>query len=82
MSQPCTSKNTLRFLTLVKQKFDRLLFASFAMEPIQSLVLKSSGLRSIVFCCAAPKGLYKFSLVKMLTLDVFGRPSETISVTP
>ena len=26
MSLPCISKNTLRFLTLVKQKFDRLLF--------------------------------------------------------
>ena len=26
MSLPCTSKNTIRFLTLVKQKFDRLLF--------------------------------------------------------
>ena len=26
MSLPCTSKNTLRFLILVKQKFDRLLF--------------------------------------------------------
>ena len=31
---------------------------------------------------AAPKELYKFSLVTMLTLDGFGRPSETISVTP
>ena len=29
-----------------------------------------------------PKELYKFSLVTMLTLDGFGRPSETISVTP
>ena len=28
---------------------------------------------------AAPKELYKFSLVIMLTLDGFGRPSETIS---
>ena len=26
MSLPCTSKNTLRFLALVKQKFDMLLF--------------------------------------------------------
>ena len=43
------------------------------------LVLKSSGLRSIFF--VAPKELYKFSLVTMLTLDGFGRPSETISVT-
>ena len=32
---PCTSKNTLRFVTLVKQKFDRLLFASFVMEPLR-----------------------------------------------
>ena len=29
-----------------------------------------------------PKELYKFSLVTMLTLYGFGRPSETISVTP
>ena len=31
---------------------------------------------------AAPKELYKFSLVTILTLDGFGRPSKTISVTP
>ena len=43
------------------------------------LAFKSSGLRSLAF--AAPKGLYKNSLVTMLTLDGFGRPSETISVT-
>ena len=29
---------------------------------------------------AAPKEVYKFSFVTMLTLDGFGRPSETISV--
>ena len=75
MSLPCTSKNTLRFLTLVKQKFDRLLFLHHLPWNLSSLlVLKSIGLRSIVF--------YKFSLVTMLTLDSFGRPSETISVTP
>ena len=33
-------------------------------------------------CFAAPKELNKFSLVTMLTLDGFGRQSETISVTP
>ena len=44
------------------------------------MVLKSSGLRSKVF--AAPKELNIFSLVTMLTLDGFGRQSETISVTP
>ena len=81
MSLPCTSKNILNFLTLVKQKFDRLLFLHHLPWNLSSLlVLKSSGLRSIVFCCA--QKLYKFSLVTMLTLDGFGRPSETFSVTP
>ena len=36
MSLPCISKNTLRFLTLVKQKLIGCFFASFAMEPFQS----------------------------------------------
>ena len=81
MSLPCTSKNTLRFLTLVKQKFDMLLFLHHLTCNLSSpLVLKSSGLRSIVF--SAPKELHKFSLVTMLTLDGSDRPSETISVTP
>ena len=31
---------------------------------------------------AVPKELCKFSLVTMLTLDAFGRPSESVSVTP
>ena len=77
MSLPCTSRNTLRFLTLVKQKFDWLLFLHHLPWNLSSLlVLKSSGLRAIVI--PAPKELYKFSLVTMLTLDGF----ETISVTP
>ena len=81
MSLPCTSKNTLRFLTLVKQKFDRLLFASFAMEPFQHFwCLGPQVLDQYYF--AAPKEFYKFSLVTMVTLNGFGRPSETISVTP
>ena len=81
MSLPCTSKNTLRFLTLVKQKFDRLFFLYHLPWNLSSpMVLKSSGLRSKVF--AAPKELNIFSLVTMLTLDGFGRQSETISVTP
>ena len=44
------------------------------------LVLKSSGLRSIDF--AAPIEYNTFYLVAMLTLDGFGRPSETVSITP
>ena len=84
MSLPCTSKNTLRFLTLVKQKFDslRLLF----------LCIICHGTFPVLCClshhvldqkyCAAPKELNKFSLVTMLTLDGFGRQSESISVTP
>ena len=31
---------------------------------------------------AGPKELYMFSIVTILTLDGFGRPSKTISVTP
>ena len=72
MSLPCTSKNTLRFLTLVKQKFDRLLFCIICHGTYP------------VFCCfspqvldqkyfAASKELNKFSLDTMLTLDGFGR---------
>ena len=82
MSLPRTSKNTLRFLTLVKQKFDRLLF----------LCIICHGTFPVLWCLshqvldqkyfAAPKELNKFSLVTMLTLDGFGRQSETISVTP
>ena len=82
MSLPCTSKNTLRFLTLVKQQFDRLLF----------LCIICHGTSPVLWCLshqvldqkhfAAPKYLYKFSLVTMLTLDGFGRQSETVSVTP
>ena len=81
VSLPCTSTNTLRFLTWDKQKFNRLPFLHHMPWNLSSpLVLKSSGLRSIVF--AAPKQLYKFSLVTMLTTDGFGRPSEPIFVTP
>ena len=78
----CTSKNTLRFLTLVKQEYDRLLF----------LCITCHGNFPFLWCLnhqvldqkyfAAPKELNKFSLVTMLTLDGFGRQSETISVTP
>ena len=81
MSLPCTSKNTLRFLILVKQKFGRLLFCIICHGTypvfwcLSPQVLEQK-------CFAAPKELYKFSLVTMLTLDGFGRPSETISVTP
>ena len=78
MSLPFTSKNTLRFLTLVKQKFDRLLFLHHLpwnlSSPLMLQVLDQNYF-------AAPKELYKFSLVTMLTLNGFGRPSETISVT-
>ena len=81
MSLPCTSKNTLRFLILVKQKFDRLLFLHHLPWNLSGpLVLNHQVLDQWYF--AAPKELYKFSLVTMLTLDGFGRPSETISVTP
>ena len=73
MSLLCTSKNTLRFLTLVKQKFDRLLFCIICHGTYPVLDQ---------YYFAAPKELNKFSLVTMLTLDGFGRPSETISVTP
>ena len=53
MPLPCTSKNTLRFLRLVKQKFDRLFFLHHLPWNLFSpLVLKSPGLRSIVFCRA------------------------------
>ena len=55
MSLLYTSKNTLRY----QQKFDRLFFASFAMEPFQSFGAEI--LRSEI----APKELYKFSLVTM-----------------
>ena len=50
------------------------------MEPIQSFGVSPQVLDQHYF--ATPKELYKFSLVAMLTLDGFGRPSETISVTP
>ena len=73
MSLPCISKNTLRFLTLVKQKFERLLVCIVWCLSPQALDQKYF---------AAPKELYKFSLVTMLTLDGFGKPSGTISVTP
>ena len=81
MSLPCTSKNTLRFLTLVKQKFDWLLF----------LCIICHGTFPVLWCLshqvldqnyfAAPKELNTFSLVTMLTLDGFGRQSETICYT-
>ena len=69
-------------LFLVKQKFDRLLF----------LCIICHGIFPVLWCLihqvfdqkyfAAPKELNKLSLVTMLTLDGFGRQSETISVTP
>ena len=81
MSLPCTSKNTLRFLTLAKQKFDRLFFCIICHGTFPVLwCLSPHVLDQLYF--AAPKELYKFSLVTMLTLDGFGRPSQTISVTP
>ena len=81
MSLSCTSKNTLRFLKLVKQKFDRLLFCIICYGTFPDLwCLSPQVLDQYYF--AAPKELNKFSLVTMLTLDGFGRPSETISVTP
>ena len=53
MFLPCNSKNTVRFLTLVKQKFDRLPFLHHLPRDLYNpLVLKSSGLKSKVFCCA------------------------------
>ena len=66
----------LRFLTLVKQKFDRLLFCIICHGTYPVLwCLSPQVLDQKNF--AAPKELYKFSLVRMLTLDGFGRPSET-----
>ena len=47
----CTSKNTLRFLTLVKQKFAAILH-HLPWNLSSPLAHESSGLRSIVFCCA------------------------------
>ena len=80
MSLPCTSKNTLRFLTLVKQKFDWLLFCIICHGTYPVLwCLSPQALDQK--CFSAPKERYKFSLVTMLTLDGFCRPSETISVT-
>ena len=81
MSLRCTPKNTLRFLTLVKQKFDRLLFCIICHGTYPVFwCLSLQVLDQWYF--AGPKKLYKFSLVTILTLDGFGRPSETISVTP
>ena len=80
MSLPCTSKNTLRLLNWSNRNLIGCFLHHLPWNLSSLLVLKSSGLRSIDF--AAPKELYKFSLVTMLTLDGFGRLSETISVTP
>ena len=78
MSLPCTSKNTLRFLTLVKQKFDRLLFLCIICHgTFQVLCCLSHQVLDKKYF-AAPKELNKFSLVTMLTLEGFGRQSETI----
>ena len=78
MSLPCNSKNTLRYLTLVKQNFDTLPFLHHLPRNLSNpLVLKFSDLRSKVFCCAQRTS--EVSLVTMLTLDGFGRQSETIS---
>ena len=81
MSLPCFSKNTLRFLILVKQKFDGQLFCIICHGTFPVLWCLSPQVSDQLYF-AAPKVLYKFSLVTMLTLDGFGRPSETISVTP
>ena len=79
LSLPCNSKNILRLLTLVKQKFDRLPFLHHLPRNLSnSLVLRFSDLRSKVFCCAQRTS--EVSLVTMLTLDGFGRQSEQISV--
>ena len=78
MSLPCTSKNTLRFLTLVKQKFDRLFFCIICHGTYPVLGCLSPQVLDHKYF-AAPKELYKFSLVTMLTLDVFVRLAETIN---
>ena len=69
MSLPCASKNTLRFLTLVKQKFDRLLFLCIICHGAFPVLwyLSPQVLDQKYF--AAPKELNEFSLVTMLTLD-------------
>ena len=67
MSLPCTSKNTFRFLTLVKQKFDRLVFLCFICHGTFQVLwcLSHQVLDQKYF--AAPKKLNRFSLVTMLT---------------
>ena len=83
MSLPCISKNTLRFMALVKQKFDRLLFCIIChgTYPVFFFWCLSPQVLDQKYF-AVPKELYKLSLVTLLTLDGFGRLSETISVTP
>ena len=66
---------------MVKQKLIGCFFALFAMELYPVLwCLSPQVLDQLHF--AAPKELYKLSLVTMLTLESFGRPHEKISVTP
>ena len=81
MSLPCTSKNTLRIRTFIKQKFDRRLFCIICHGTYPVLWCLSPQVLDQQYFSAL-KELYKFSLVTMLTLDGFGRLSETISVTP
>ena len=70
LSLPCNSKNTLRFLTLVKQKFERLLFCIICQGTFPILWCLSTQVLDQKYF-AAPKELLKFSLVTMLTLDGF-----------
>ena len=57
-------------------------FVSFAMGPFQSFGAFKSPQVSDQKYFAAPKKLNKFSLATILTLDGFGRQSETLSVSP
>ena len=61
MSLPFNSKNTVRFLTLVKQKFDRLPFLHHLPRNLSQVLDQKY--------FAAPKELLKFSLVTIMTID-------------
>ena len=68
MSLPCNSKNTVRFLTLVKQKFDRLPFCIICLGTFPILWCLSPQVLDQKYF-AAPKELLKFSLVTIMTID-------------